>query len=170
MDREGAPQQRSNPYHHNTRARYICYLLSPCKGQSWIQYQGQMLSFPAFASFVFLIHPCLPLSLRRLSCTISSPFPLYDVSVLVVFSWFSFVSLIFPIAYACDIFQVYLGFFTNLYPLFVAQLSTLTLRPCGALFACPFACCFHFSALTYLCICNVACSSHTSASQCLHSP
>ncbi len=44
------------------------YTLSSCKGQSWIQYQGQIVSCPAFPLFVFLIYTCLPYSHLRLCC------------------------------------------------------------------------------------------------------
>ena len=54
---------------HGTFATcWPAYTLSSCKGQSWIQYQGQMVSCPAFPPFVFLIHTCLPYSHLRLCC------------------------------------------------------------------------------------------------------
>ena len=49
------------------RARYgAAFTHVIVQGMSRIQYQGQMVSCPAFAPFVFLIHTCLPFSHLRL--------------------------------------------------------------------------------------------------------
>ncbi len=97
-------------------------LLSQCKGQSWVQYQGQMMSCPAFTLFIFLIHTCLPFQhlclLCSATCTISSLVPVHDISVSATCSFL--VSFCFlPLPYRLCWWYIHLGF-------------------CGALLVCPF--------------------------------